>query len=118
MAANKNLLKKGDVIALNASHSVYAQIPSHKAFINSKSKKLVSSLVEQLVGDFEYLQGEYVVTKTECGGGGHGHGQNDYYPDGYKVFCQKVDGSEKVSFYQTGCFTAMITDIKPIRQAK
>lgn len=67
--------------------------------------------------------GEFVVTKTLLDGGSD-YNDRDYYPDGYRVYCQKlIDGSYhedaiEVNFYQTGCFTAMIEAIKPIRKLK
>lgn len=64
--------------------------------------------------------GEFVVIKTLSDGGSHGG--HDDYPDGHHVYCKKLkddafdpDGLE-VNFYQSGCFTAMIKDIKPIRK--
>ena len=40
----------------------------------------------------------------------------DSYPNGWHVFCEKLDNPEiRVDFYQDGFFTAVISDIKPIR---
>lgn len=111
-------LKKGDRILLGDEHTVYANIPERLAYSNRpRSNKLVTHEVD-LKGNFEYLQGEYEVFKTETSGGGQGHGRHDTYPNGYKVFCKHVVSGEKVSFYQSGCFTAMITDITPISKSK
>ena len=65
--------------------------------------------------------GEFVVVKTSFEGGGTGHGPHDIYPDGHRVFCKALKDGEydvngtEVNFYQSGAFTCMITDIKPIR---
>jgi hypothetical protein len=61
--------------------------------------------------------GEYVVVATEYGGGIRGGGMNghDDYPDGHQVFAVPVKGrGPKVSFYQTGCFTAMLEKPKVV----
>jgi len=76
-------------------------------------------------------EGEYLVIDTRFGGGsgggnyyGGGGGSSDDYPSGHKVYCQALkDGKYdrngvRVSFYQSGCFTCMITDIKPVRTLK
>ncbi|MDK9793706.1 hypothetical protein [Vibrio sp. D431a] len=112
------LLKKGDTILLTQEHTVYTKIPESQAYTNSKSKRLVSVCVELKDEEFEHLQGLYEVVRTENSGGGRGHGKHDTYPSGHRVFCKKVDSNCKVDFYQTGCFTAMITDIKPIKGNK
>ena len=45
-------------------------------------------------------------------------GAHDVYPDGHHVFCVKADDDKvRVDFYQSGCFTAMIEDIKPVGKA-
>lgn len=72
----------------------------------------------KLDGQFEYLQGRYVVYKTTTDGGGTGHGPHDVYPDGYHVFCERLADGVRVDFYQTGCFTAMIEEIKPVGKAE
>ena len=65
--------------------------------------------------DTSIFEGTYVVTRTAMSGGGTGHGPHDVYPDGYKVAAIKLSNGEtfnpkglKISFYQSGCFTAMI----------
>ncbi len=91
------------------------------------TEEQVSGFVESLNLDFSkksfdtsVFEGEYEVTRAERNGGGSqlamcGRGL-DTYPDGWHVYCQKVnDPDVKVDFYQTGCFTAMIEDITPIR---
>lgn len=87
----------------------------------------ISNFLKENVKDmqaeiFSIPEGEYLVIHTSYGGGGHGHGPTDIYPDGHFVKCSRlIDGeynseAVQVSFYQTGCFTAMIRDIEPIRQ--
>jgi spermidine synthase len=64
--------------------------------------------------------GEYTVLATEYGGGSRGGGMNghDDYPDGHKVTAKPVKGrGPKVSFYQTGCFTAMLESPKLVKKA-
>jgi hypothetical protein len=65
------------------------------------------------------LVGKYVVLDTEYGGGGTGCGMNghDDYPDGHMVTAKPVkDRGPRVSFYQTGCFTAMLTHPKLVKK--
>ncbi len=72
--------------------------------------------------DTSVFVGEYRVTQTSFGGGGsyrEMNGRIESYPDGWHVFCQKVGQPDVcVDFYQTGCFTAMIPDIMPIKREK
>ncbi|MBE4286747.1 hypothetical protein HJ070_22990 [Vibrio parahaemolyticus] len=113
----RGFLQEGDVIELTADHKVYAEVPCHFVYANRKGDFSLTQHDVQLSGDFEYLQGKYIVIKTEMTGGGTGHGANDVYPDGHKVTCKREDGKYTVSFYQSGCFTAMIKDIEPIAKA-
>ncbi len=114
-------LKEGDVIELNESHTVYANIPEHFAYSNKKGIFTLTHHKANLKGELGYLCGKYVVTKTTFDGGSSGR---DSYPSGRHVFCRKIKSGElyeynlqvehEVDFYQSGCFTAMITDIEPI----
>jgi hypothetical protein len=69
----------------------------------------------------EYI-GEYVVVNTALTGGGTGMGPHDIYPDGWHVTAKKLKNGEydndglTIEFYQSGCFNAMLPDIKPIRR--
>lgn len=112
-----NFLKEGDVIQLNSGHRVYANVPRHFIFENTKGDFTLTNHDVSLV-NFEYLQGKYIVTKTEVTGGNTGYDTRDPFPDGHKVTCKKVGSLDVVSFYQSGSFTAMIKDIKPIARAK
>jgi hypothetical protein len=112
MNTQTKLLKKGDVIKLKKGHKVYVMLPETEVYSNGRDGKFTSHDVK-IGGKYKYLKGEYVVVKTKMEGGGTGHGPGDIYPDGHHVFCKRADG-QKVNFYQTGCFTAMIEDIEPI----
>lgn len=76
---------------------------------------------EQQTEQFILKEGEFIVTKTTFDGGGTGHGPHDVYPDGHHVFCKALkdgkynENGVEISFYQSGSFTCMITDIVPIR---
>lgn len=86
------------------------------------SEQQISAFVESLNLDLEektfdasVYAGEYKVIFAISDGGGHCHDGD--YPNGWHVFCQKVDDpSVEVDFYQTGCFTAMIENIQPINR--
>ncbi len=118
-------LEEGDVIELNETHVVYANIPEH---FTCSSKRGIFTLTRHeaaLGGELSYLQGKYVVTKTTFDGGSTGR---DAYPDGHHVFCRKIPEGKsyehslkvehEIDFYQSGCFTAMIENIEPIGKAK
>lgn len=121
------LLKEGDIIELKKGHKVYASIPEKFVFENTpKSKKLTQT--EVTIGEdrkgfnTDYLAGRYGVVKTTMEGGGTGMGPHDVFPDGHHVTCRKMlrNGKfgESVSFFQTGCFTAMIEEIEPVGRFK
>jgi hypothetical protein len=82
------------------------------------------NIPEQKKEQFSLNEGEFVVIKTTFDGGGTGHGAHDVYPDGHHVFCKALKDGEydengiEVSFYQSGCFRCMITDISPVRNMK
>lgn len=119
-----NLLQEGDVIELELGHKVYMKIPDHFIFANTVGRFDHCSQTEVIIGetkkgwDTSALAGEYIVVSTANTGGGTGHGPGDIYPDGHYVKCvHRNYPLLKVSFYQTGSFTAMITEIKPIGRA-
>jgi hypothetical protein len=116
-------LEEGDVIELKKGHAIYAKIPEKYIYANTpKSDNLAKT--EVTIGkkrnglDTGYLAGRYAVIKTAYDGGGTGMGPNDIYPDGDHVWCRKMleNGKfgEQVEFYQSGSFTAMIEEIKPV----
>lgn len=130
----KGLLQRGDVFVLEVGQKVYmrtrglsdcevvcGEATSHQEY---KRDKVV-------VGGKEYFSepelrevkhpvpkpGNYRVVRTEYSGGGTGHGPHDIFPDGHKVFAQPVGkDSPTISFYQTGCFTAMIENPKIVKR--
>lgn len=115
---NKGLkmLQVGDVIELREGHKVYATVPERVIYANRPDSDAPARGDIRIEGDLSYLAGRYVVYKTNCDGGGTGMGRHDVYPDGHHVFCRKLDAPDiKVDFYQSGCFTAMVTDVKPIK---
>ena len=117
------LLEEGDVIILKIGHVVYADIPEHFVFSNRKGIWTLTHINVTIVGEFKYLLGKYIVIKTAFDGGGTGMGHHDTYPNGHHVWAEQVperkeDICHKVDFYQTGAFTAMITDIEPIGKAE
>lgn len=129
MAKRKTLLEEGDVIEFKNGMRVYAMVPDKYIFenrIDAPTRKKThhsltvgSHLADKIKKSLD-LSGKWVVYKTSYDGGGTGHGPHDVYPDGHHVFCEKVDDSQqKVDFYQSGCFTAMILpkDIKPVGKA-
>lgn len=118
------MLKTGDVINIVKGHKVYTDVPEHFIYNNRKGVFDKTSHTDVCVGDTlngfptDYLVGKYVVIKTSFDGGGHGHGPHDEYPDGHHVWAEHLFNGAKVDFYQSGAFTAMIEDIKPIARAK
>jgi hypothetical protein len=113
-----NKLAEGDVIMISPRHTVYALVPKHFVYANKRGCWELTKHNVTVMDEFLYLSGEYIVTKAVMDGGGTGNGPGDIYPDGWHVFCQKEDDpSIKIDFYQSGCFTAMIEDIKPIGRA-
>lgn len=107
------LLQEGDVIDIHEGYTVYADIPMHFVSSTYRGDFSLTHCAASVAGELSYLAGEYVVVKTIVHGGGTGHGPHDVYPDGHHVYCESVAGGRKIDFYQTGCFTAMIEDIKP-----
>ncbi|MBP6256487.1 hypothetical protein KA405_01920 [Patescibacteria group bacterium] len=73
----------------------------------------------------KFLCGEYVVTATSITGGGTGHATHDIYSDGHRVTAKKLkkNGSwdpngKEISFYQSGSFTCVNTDVEVVREMK
>lgn len=116
--SKREFLQEGDVIELFDGHRVYADVPEHFIYANRKGRFSLAHGLITIGGEFSYFAGRYVVTKTTMDGGGTGHGPHDVYPNGHHVFCENVDDrSRKVDFYQSGSFTAMIQEIKPVGRA-
>jgi len=131
-------LKIGDVFKLEKGMKVYASLSNKFIYSNVRENSADANDLSQTdveVGevfkttknkfDSGRLVGEYVVADTAFDGGGTGHGPHDVYPSGHHVFAQKLadngsydpDGIQ-VDFYQSGCFTAMIEDVKVVRKMK
>ncbi len=128
------LLREGDIFKLKKGHKVYVELPDHLVYQNREGVFDKLSKTEVVVGQnkggmsTDWLEGEYVVTSTAHQGGGFGHGLHDRYPNGHLVRAEKLPPKDatfsdgfysraKISFYQTGSFTAMIRDIEPIGRA-
>lgn len=118
-----NKLAVGDVFEARKNMKVYAQIPSHFAYINRPNDRTPAKQVV-LVGclmwrddhelDLSYLKGKYVVEHAAMEGGGTAHGPHDRYPDGWHIRARKLkaDGSydpqgAEIEFYQSGAFTVV-----------
>lgn len=119
----REFLHEGQIIELKLGHTVNTLVPSSFVYGEHASPKvLVPATV--IIGkpfhgwDTHHLVGRYVVRETAVDGGGTAM-NNDVYPNGHHVWCQKLLengelGEEKVDFFQSGAFTAMIEDIKPV----
>lgn len=72
--------------------------------------------------DTSKYAGEYVVYQTSREGGGTGHGPSDYCPSGHLVKAKKLKNGKfdkdglKISFYQTGSFTATNENVEILRK--
>lgn len=113
------MLAEGDIVEIKEGCKVYALVPQHFLYANKKGDFSLAK-GEAVVGkELAYLAGRYVVYKTAMEGGGTGMGPHDVYPDGHHVYCEKLDDpSQKIDFYQSGSFTAMLPDLKPVGRAE
>ncbi len=124
------LLEKGNVIELKKGHTVYAEVPEHFAYANKVGCFDLTKTEVPICGNknglnTDFMGGLWIVTNTSYAGGGCWHGSHDVYPGGHRVECERAVGKSynykmKISFYQTGCFTAMIREgeVKVVGQAK
>lgn len=81
-------------------------VPKALIYDNREGDWSLSREVVTVRGNFDYLAGTYVVTRTAQTGGGTGHGPHDVYPDGHEVTASDTENMDsEVSFYQSGCFT-------------
>jgi hypothetical protein len=102
---------------------VYTNTPRSKRPVTTEAKigKVFSTNPKKKF-DTASLAGEYVVENAYSGGGGTGHGDHDVYPDGWNVTARKLKNGKHdptgpvVSFYQSGSFTAMNTDVPVVRR--
>jgi hypothetical protein len=67
----------------------------------------------------------YVVEYARMEGGGTAHGPHDIYPDGWHIKARALKAGNKydpkgreIEFYQSGCFSHMRTNIKPLGKLK
>ncbi len=136
----KRELQVGDIFMIHKGQKVYVDIPGKFVFSNvTESSKDANELHHHDVKigrvfkttknkfDTNDMIGFYVVTSTNYGGGGTGHGPHDVYPNGHRVYAKKLKGELfgdnwkdrkstlewdedgfEISFYQSGSFTAMI----------
>ncbi len=104
------LLEEGDLIKIVKGHIVYTEIPKH--FLDYLGDFTLTRATVEICETTAYLVGEYVVVKTTLHGGG-----STYDPDGHHVFCESVSTRRELDFYQSGCFDAINTNIKPIGKA-
>lgn len=112
------MLKEGDIIELKEGHEVYATVPEHFLYSNTKGSFTMRHGEVAIGGELSYLAGRYVVVGTVMDGGGAGHGPHDIYPNGHHVYCESLDTQRhQVDFYQSGCFTAMLPDLLPVGHA-
>lgn len=110
------MLEEGDIVEITQGMTVYADVPEHFVYSNRKGSFKITHYDAKIDGELSYLAGRYVVYKTHVGGGWHS-GRDDY-PDGHHVFCERLDSPDvKIDFYQSGCFTAMLPDLKPVAKA-
>lgn len=111
-------IQDGDVFELVDGDRVYAMVPKHLVYANRKGDWSLTRNDVMIEGVMSYLAGTYICTKTALDSGGCGHGPHDVYPNGHHVYAVKVDDRDcKVDFYQSGSFTAMIGNRKPIGKA-
>ena len=139
-----HLLKNGDVIQIEKGMKILASIPEKFLYAGRRlsdhnitgkvevgsaisiplSENTATSGYESETFDTDIFAGEYVVIGAENTGEGSGYGERTIYPDGYKIICKKLkDGNYdnegiEISFYQSGCFTAIIPPdkIQPVRE--
>lgn len=94
-----------------------------------KTGKIPSELIDINLSAYDESRGDakFVVEAVALTGGGHGHGFNDIYPDGWNISARRLnkDGSysesnEIINFYTTGCFNCLINikDIKILGKMK
>lgn len=113
------MLKEGDIFEINPGDKVYTEIPQHFIYENREGVWDLDETDVIAKGQWLYLSGNYVVTKTTIDGGGTGHGPHDIYPDGHHVWAEKISNPlVKINFYQSGSFTVMHPDKKAIGRAK
>jgi hypothetical protein len=114
------MLAEGDIVEIKEGMKVYAEVPEHFLYANRRGVFNRTAHGEvQIEGTLAYLAGRYVVYKTAMNGGGTGMGPHDIYPDGHHVYCEKLDDqSQRIDFYQSGAFSAMLPNLKAVGRAQ
>lgn len=110
------MLQEGDVFILGPEHTVYACVPKHFLPGGYYRGDFSPTRTNVKLSECDWIQGRYVVTKTAMDGGSNGG--RDNYPNGHHVWAERVTDRFKVDFYQSGCFTAMITDVPVVGRAR
>lgn len=115
----------GDIIAIKAGMHVYIDLPEHFCYANRAGVFDKLAQTDLKVGsnerglDTNFLVGKYIVVAAHMGGGGTGHGPHDVFPDGWFVRAKMVNSPERtISFYMSGCFTAMVPEVEVVGKAK
>lgn len=124
-------LKEGDIIEIREGHEVYVELPEHFVYLNCKGVMNRTDRTEVCVGeirngfDTSCIAGRYIVHRVVRDGGGSQpemNGTYSDYPNGHHVWAKSADPESawKVSFYQSGSFTAMIRpkDIQAVGKAR
>ena len=118
-------LEEGDIITIKPGMQIYVELPETFVYSNGKDpKKLAQTNIKvgevRTNGAGETLNtkkfaGSYLVQDARSQGGGTGHGPGDVYPDGHHIIATKLKSGNEynpngglISFYQSGCFNAMI----------
>lgn len=119
----QELLSRGDVFLLKDGQRVYmkrlgfsdlevvvGKPTAHQEYQRDEDRKYLATVEHPIPP-----AGEYRVTRTSYGGGGTAMGPHDVFPDGHRVYAKPVNADDPlISFYQTGCFTAMIKNPKVV----
>jgi hypothetical protein len=115
---SEKFLQEGDVFMLTESMKVDTSVPRHFAVPRVKGDfTLVQGSVYPL-GELAYLQGRYIVTRTEMTGGSRGSGNaNNDYPDGHQVTAVRDDGAYTVKFFQSGYNPDLVVNVPVIARA-
>lgn len=115
----ERLVQVGDIVKIESGSTLVLAGPSHLKVdshaLMTWPKPIIISLEEK-----ERLEAsKWLVVSAKMGGGGHGMGGNDYYPDGLLIEAiqldqndQVIEGGFKISFSQTGAFSTNVKRIK------
>lgn len=119
-------LQVGDVFKMKKGMQAYLMLPECEVYSNTPTSQKLTETNRTLDAKSKYI-GEYVVIRTSYDGGSFGGGMNghDDYPNGHRVYAQKLNKQGKyddkgltLNFYQSGCFNAMNTEVPAVRVMK